>query len=188
MQKKLLTILLVLSISFLSGCIPEAVYLSENYDSIKPSSIVIYPWADSVMYSEDNMDIINTLQEKIADRNYDVIGMITADAALKSNDLKKGFSFETSEIAKICSVCKADALMYCNMTETSSDYAVLASGTSLQMDLNLFSSDGTLLWKQIIDESQISLGLIPALISPLEGWLTDYTNSLPEGSGNGDVR
>jgi hypothetical protein len=170
------------------GCVPPAIYLAENYEQVKPRSIAIFPVTDEFMKDEDTMDMIATLEETVADKDYDVVRMKTAELMLKKNSVSRLVDTTQAGIARVCSTTSSDAVLYLSLESMDKTYAVLGRSDELHMGLVLFDRKGTPLWRQLIDEKSVGLGLLGALESKVDGWIKNYTRSLPDGAGSGQLR
>jgi hypothetical protein len=147
-MRKAITILAALGLLVLgSGCASRAPYDYSNFKAHPPKSIVVLPPTNQSPDVKATYGYLSTMTMPIAEKGYYVYPVAVVDEYMKENGLPSATEMQSVPLQKIQEVFGADAVLYTNVTQYGTRYAVLDSITEVSATGKLVDvRSGVTLW------------------------------------------
>ncbi len=110
-----LVVIVVLSVTFMSGCALKAKYLKEDYTP--PITIAVLPMANQTNNMTGSLLVRKLFQQIAPKRGYNIITLEEVDLGLKSIGITDGGQLSSVAIEDLAKAIDADAFVYSTLLE-----------------------------------------------------------------------
>ncbi|MGF1450854.1 MAG: DUF799 domain-containing protein [Opitutales bacterium] len=154
----------------LSGCATPAEVDYTAYTQHYPRSILVLPPLNQSPDTKGTYGYYTTITQPLAEHGYYVFPIGVVDEFMKANGLPTAGEMHQAPLDKIEEIFGADAVLYINLQEYGTEYAILSSSTYVVADARLVDvGTGTELWKGRVSHVQSpgssGGGLVGSLVS-----------------------
>lgn len=147
MQKAIMILAAFGLLILASGCVSRAPYDYSNFKAHQPKSIVVLPPTNQSPDVKATYGYLSTMTMPIAEKGYYVYPVAVVDEYMKENGLPGANEMQSVPLEKIQEVFGADAVLYTNVTQYGTRYAVLNSITEVSATGKLVDvRTGVTLW------------------------------------------
>lgn len=151
-MKRLATILsmnLVLLLTMLvTGCATQAVTFPDNFNGLRPASILIVPPLNEVTDVQASTSVLATLPYYLAEKGFYVFPVNTVKTLLEFEGYYEAAEVFAAPPEQLANLFKADAILYVTIHQWTSKYVVFTASTEVDFEYRLVAADGSLLWRQ----------------------------------------
>lgn len=159
----------LLAATALAGCVEVRPYDYSALRARRPVSILVLPPLNESVEVNGPYSFLSTVSLPIAEQGYYVYPVQVIDEYLKENGLPTAGEMHQVPLAKLREIVGADAVLYLDLQQYGTKYAVLASTTVVSSRAKLVDTQtGQTLWEGIATVQQNpnnnSGGLLGALI------------------------
>lgn len=155
MQKAIMILAAVGLLILSSGCASNKPYDYSNFRAHQPRSIVVLPPTNQSPDVKATYGYLTTMTMPIAEKGYYVYPVAVVDDYMKENGLPSANEMQSVSLEKINEVFGADAVLYTNITQYGTRYAVLNSITEVSATGKLVDvRTGITLWDGSVQIAQ----------------------------------
>lgn len=187
------SVILLVLIVFLSGCVTHSPYDYSNLIAAKPRSILVIPPMNNSVEVDAPYTYLSTISKPLAEKGYYVFPVAVIDNFLKENGLPSPAEMHSIPLDKIREFIGADAVLYVTIQDWGQKYQVLSSKTVVEADLRLVDArSGVLLWQAKArgergsnnNNNGLAAALVGAIIDQVAGSIVDHTPEVSRFANN----
>lgn len=131
----------------LSGCATQKPYDYTALRAHPPRSILVLPPVSTGIDIKGSYGYLSTVTMPLAEKGYYVFPVVVVDQFMKENGMPTPGEMRQAPLDKIAANIGADAVLYVDLVDYGSSYAVIASVTTVTAKAHLLDvKTGTQLW------------------------------------------
>ena len=143
------TLVIAFAVLVLSGCAGQ---IKRNemsaFTAAAPRSILVVPVANKSLDVDAPNYLLATLSVPLAEKGYYVFPVNTAKIVLEQEGFYEGDRIHQEPPQVLAKLFDADAVLYVTIHRWDAQYLVLATTVTVEIDYQMFSKDGTEIWKE----------------------------------------
>ena len=130
------------------GCATTKPYDYTNFHAHPPRSILVLPPLNESTAIEATYGYLTTVSRPVAERGYYVFPVAVVDQFMKANGLPGAAEMQQAPLAKMAEITGADAVLFLDLKQYGSKFAVLSSVVTVEVQAKLVDTrTGILLWE-----------------------------------------